>query len=143
MAQCFLKKYGRGCSRGGLGGWTIKHLFDSALSNEYLFSLTNKYPTRPAASSDIFVSTEYKGISDHPLIEYLMINFHSSYKGRVFFKFGYPVGVFFKGCEIFSEKFKGCKNFSEKFKGCENFPSFSFIFHSIPLIFLMGSENSL
>ena len=34
-----------------------------------IFSLANKYPTRPAASSDIFVSTEYQGISDHPLID--------------------------------------------------------------------------
>ena len=51
----------------------INHISDAGMVGyPLIISLTQKYPTRPTASSDIFVSTEYQGISDHPLAGYLI-----------------------------------------------------------------------
>ena len=43
------------------------------------------------------------------------------YKGRVYFKPGYPVGLFLGEWENIWQNFKGCLTFAENLRGCENF----------------------
>ena len=47
---------------------SINRFGDGRIPPDIKFSLTNKYPAQPAASSDIFVLTEYQGVSNHPLL---------------------------------------------------------------------------